>query len=387
MPAMVKGVPNTQSSGAAITSFDKAAYQSYGWEGNANAPIGFEPAVQIHKMLDVLLQKDSHHIRFGNQVFVFWGNQNAEGLVPEFWNDPATGVAKGIFETPNKPGDLPGGIRALSRRFYLATLKGNKGRIALSNWSECDPKQVKIYVQRFVDCQKLVEGERPKPIWVLRNCAFKDPKKEHTDRIEIALVKAALFGEPLPDEYALKVINRICQEGDVMRNLDRAKALAFYLESRMKKPTHDRIAYVLGRISFLMHWAQKTAQNLSREETNVSRSLRTLSLTPALMFPRLYQGCITNHLEDRDALKDKKRSGILINLKKRLEREFNALGDYDPDRDLPEIFNVRQQTQFFIGFAKCRAEYFETERSRSLNPERSRGVDSKEKTANSSEEE
>ncbi|MFW6359980.1 MAG: type I-C CRISPR-associated protein Cas8c/Csd1 [Chroococcales cyanobacterium] len=377
MPAMVKGVPNTQSSGAALTSFDKAAYESYGWQGNTNAPIGFDPAVQLHQALDMLLTEQRYHTKLGNQAFIFWGDRNAEGLNPQLWNDPdafddsddcddddpdAT-TAKSLFESPNHPNEAPDVFDASSARFYLAILKGNKGRIALSGWDERTPEQIKTSVQRFIHCQKLTEEERVKPIWVLRNCAFLDPRKEYTDRIDIALVRGALFGEPLPEEYALKVLNRISAEQDTMRNLDRAKALSFYLETTMdeshKSGNSDRFAYTLGRVAFLMHWAQVTAQNLKREETNVSRSLRALSTTPEQIFPRLYQGCITNHLEDRDALNDKKRGGILINLKKRLEKEFLQLGDYNPETDLPhKPLSVRQQAQFFLGFAKCRAEYF-----------------------------
>jgi CRISPR-associated protein Csd1 len=355
MPAMVKGVPNTQSSGAAIVSFDKAAYQAYGWDGNTNAPIGFVPAVAIHQTLDILLKDDSYHYRLGNQTFVFWGNREAEGLNPEFWNAPAE-TAKMLFKTPHKPSELPDTDE--SESFYLAVLKGNKGRIALSHWDERRTETLKQSALQFVECQELTEDDYALPIWRLRNAAFREPNKEHTDRIDLALVRSALFGEALPENFAIKVIDRICQKQDTMRSLDRAKALAFYCQTTMKPntepPRQEVLAYYLGRIAFLMHWAQYTAQNLPREETNVSRSLRVLSTTPGQVFPRLYQGCITNHLEDRQA--QEKHGGILKNLKKRLDKEFADL-KYNPS-DLPNTFNTREQAQFFLGFGTARAEYF-----------------------------
>ncbi|MFP4008855.1 MAG: type I-C CRISPR-associated protein Cas8c/Csd1 [Spirulinaceae cyanobacterium] len=357
MPAMVKGVPNTQSSGAAIVSFDKAAYQAYGWDGNTNAPIGFVPAVAVHQTLDILLKDDSYHYRLGNQTFIFWGNREAEGIDPQFWDAPSE-IAENLFKTPQKPSELPDTEE--SESFYLAVLKGNKGRIALSHWDERSTETLKESALQFVECQKLIEDGYALPVWRLRNAAFREPNKEHTDRIDLALVRSALFGEALPENFAIKVIDRICQEQDTMRSLDRAKALAFYCRTTMKSnsetPRSEVFAYYLGRIAFLMHWAQYTAQNLSREDTNVSRSLRLLSSTPAQVFPRLYEGCITNHLEDRQA--QEKYGGILKNLKKRLNEEFTALG-YNPSKTkLPTTFNTREQAQFFLGFGTARAEYF-----------------------------
>jgi CRISPR-associated protein Cas8c/Csd1 subtype I-C len=363
MPMMVKGVRGTTSSGAALTSFDKAAYQSWGWDGNANAPIGFEAAVRLHKMLDVLIHNPQNHVQLGGQTFVFWGDQDGEGLNPEFWEDPAAVTASSIFTSPNRPSDLPGN-RAMSRQFYLAVLKGNRGRIALSCWDTTTPEQIKTSIKQFVECQQFAEKLRAKPVWILRNCAFLDPNKEHTDKIASALVQAALFGKALPDEYAIRVINRICLEQDVLRSPDRAQALALYITTTMQTlPTvppadnrlkPEQVAYILGRIAFLMHWAQVTAQNLKREETNVSRSLRALSTTPAQMFPRLYYGCIANHLEDRDGSKQ------LGYIKHCLNQEFAKFGsEFDPSRDLPDTFEVKAQACFFMGWGIRRAEFFQ----------------------------
>lgn len=363
MPLMVKGVPGTVSSGAALSSFDKAAYQGFGWEGNTNALIGFEAAIRSHTTLNQLLQNPQHHWRFGEQVFVFWGDQAGEGLNFEAWNDPSAETLKRLFLSPNRPQDRPGD-RALSRHFYLAALKGNRGRIALSSWDQQTPAKLKASIQQFIHCQQLRPDLKPKPLWVLRNAAFFDPNKEHTAKIDSALMRSVLLGVPLPQEYAIRLMNRICVEQDTFRSLDRAQALAFYLTTTMQtlptepdgeeRPTPEQIAFILGRIAFLMHWAQYVAQKLSREETNVSRSLRTLATTPAQMFPRLYYGCIANHLEDRDGGKQ------LGYLKHCLNEEFAKFGpNFNPAIDLPNTFSVKAQTCFFLGWGMRRAEFFQ----------------------------
>lgn len=267
--------------------------------------------------------------------------------------------AEAIFTVPDTK-KLPSD-RALSRHFYLAALKGNRGRIAVSSWNEQTSEQVKSSVKQFVKCQQLTPDTKAKPVWVLRNSAFLDPGKEYTDKITTALVKAALLGTPLPDEYAIRIMNRICQEQDVMRSLDRAQALAFYLTTNDSMPTlpenkrltPEQVAYILGRIAFLMHRAQVSAQNLKQEDTNVTRSLKALSTTPAQVFPRLYYGCIAHHLEDKD------NGGLLFRIKKGLDDEFVKFGgNFDPSIDLPDTFDVKAQACFFLGWGIRRAEFF-----------------------------
>lgn len=357
MPATIKGVPNTQTSGGSISSFSQPAYCTHGWSGNNNVSIGFKTAIESHQVLDLLLNKPENHFRLGNQVFVFWGDTDGEGINPDFWSDPNPTLK--IFESIDRPKEYPGSI-AVSKYFHLAVLKGNKGRIALVSWNKTTSEKIKDSITNFINCQQLNPSQWAKPIWILTNCAFLDPKKEYTDRTSLALVKAALLGENIPEDYAIKVIERICIEQDVFKNLNRAKALAFYLQNTMNKrssPQSEEFAYALGRIAFLMHRAQIVAQNLQREDTSVSRSLRALSTTPAQVFPRLYEGCTVYHLEDRAALSDSKRGQWLRILKRSLDKEFEQLIDYSPEV-LPNLFTVRQQAQFFLGFATRRAEWF-----------------------------
>jgi CRISPR-associated protein Cas8c/Csd1 subtype I-C len=379
MPIKVKGVPGSSTSGAAITSFDKAAYQSHGWEGNANAPISFAAAIGFNKALEILMSRETNHKKIGGQAFVFWGDVEGEGIDPQLWENPS--AAQGIFVTPEQPNKLPSD-RVLSRRFYLAALKGNNGRIAVSSWDERTSDQVKSSVKQFIKCQQLTSQTKAKPLWVLRNTAFLDPAKEYTDKITTALVKAALLGLPLPDEYAIRVMNRICREQDSMRSLDRGQALAFYLTTNNcmptlpesdKPPTPEQVAYILGRIAFLMHRAQLTAQNPPKqssqspnsqtgedtkgtrsikEDTNVTRSLKALSTTPAQVFPRLYYGCIAHHLEEKEV-------PGLFRIKKELDKEFIKFGtNFNPSIDLPDTFNVKAQACFFFGWGIRRAEFF-----------------------------
>ncbi|MFO0172860.1 MAG: type I-C CRISPR-associated protein Cas8c/Csd1, partial [Aphanizomenon sp.] len=127
----------------------------------------------------------------------------------------------------------------------------------------------------------------PVPIWMLCNTAFLNHSKENTDRIATALIKAAFLGEKLPDEYAYRIIDRICSEKSFHAfpsqsrqhfYFPRLQGLLLYLATNnMKYPTdHPRLntAYTLGRIAFLMHQSQVNAQSMTEDNTNVMRSLK-----------------------------------------------------------------------------------------------------------------
>ena len=353
MPMMVKSVPGAATTGAAISSFDKAAYQSHGWDGNINAPIGFESAVRFHKALDFLLNSHTNRYKLGEQVFVYWGEEEGEGINPEIWDNPSF---ESIFASPHSPKKF--NLEDIkSSKFYLVSLKGNKGRISVSGWSEVTTQKIKDSIGQFVQCQQ-VNNLSPSPMWMLCNSAFLNPSKEHTDRIATALVRAAFLGEALPDEYAYRIIDRICCEKEFRdfpskskqsRYFPRLQGLLLYLvTNNMKYPTGEPkfdTAYTLGRIAFLMHQSQVKSQNMTSEDnTNVMRSLKALSSTPTQVFARLCHGCTHYHLESDNSKY----------IKKLLAEEFES---FDISI-LPEVLDLKSQALFFQGWWQKRAEYF-----------------------------
>ncbi|MBD2134480.1 type I-C CRISPR-associated protein Cas8c/Csd1 [Sphaerospermopsis sp. FACHB-1094] len=354
MPMMVKGVPGAATSGAAISSFQEDAYKSHGWYRNINAPIGFESAVRYHKALDFLLNSDTNRYKLGEQVFVYWGEEDGEGINPEIWENPAF---ESIFASPHSPKKF--NLEDIkSSKFYLAILKGNKGRISVSGWSEVTTHKIKDSIGQFIQCQQ-VNDLSPSPMWMLCNSAFFNPSKEHTDRIATALIKAAFLGEALPDEYAYRIIDRICSEkvfhdfpskSKQSRYFPRLQGLLLYLATNnMKYPTGDPkfdTAYTLGRIAFLMHQSQVKAQNMSEDNTNVMRSLKTLSSTPTQVFARLCHGCTHYHIESDNSKY----------IKKLLAEEFE---NFDISI-LPEVLDLKSQALFFQGWWQKRAEFFKS---------------------------
>src|SRR5207248_4167356 len=71
-------VPGWMSMGVALVSYDKAAFESYGLEGTANAAIGYEAADAYGVALKALVQGGKRSsLRVGESLFLFWTREPA----------------------------------------------------------------------------------------------------------------------------------------------------------------------------------------------------------------------------------------------------------------------------------------------------------------------
>lgn len=340
IPLGIKGVPGSLAKGAALVSFDKNVTESYGLSKNDNAPIGVSTAIATHKTLNFLLESKSNTLKLGSDsILVFWGEEDCEGINPEIWNNPSF---NSIFSSPNKPQNLD--IDELkSSQFYFAILKGNAGRISLVSWDLLLVEVVKKSLTSFITTQ-LTCGTKPSGIWLLCEAAFLKGSDEYRCTTFMALTRTALFGEPLPDNYAQKIVTRICVEKDF--SYPKAQGLALYLASHnMAYPTENTrldSAYQLGKISFLMHWTQHKATGIKEELTGVNRNLKTLSTIPNQVFAKLCQSCTCYHLP---------KAGYMQKLLTDAFAEFDI-------RELPDILDVKSQSMFFMGWYSTRSEIF-----------------------------
>jgi CRISPR-associated protein Csd1 len=131
----IKGVPNTQAFGAAIVSFDKPAFASYGFEQSHNAPASIEAATAYTVALNWLISRRNHSLRIGQTAVCFWARDKEEASdffaamldrpdprsVREFLSAPWAGVDRGLLQHDE---------------FYSVTLSGNAGRIVVRHWMQ-----------------------------------------------------------------------------------------------------------------------------------------------------------------------------------------------------------------------------------------------------------
>lgn len=385
LPVMAKGVPGSQSKGAALISFNFESAESRRWKKSENAPLGFDVAERSHQMLNKLLKEDRHHYRQGETVFVYWGEYDT-GLNPAIWDDPEelweddrTSVAQMIFTTPDNPQSFSSDENCNSTKFYLAVLTGCDGRISISRWDETTPQKIQENVTRYIATQKSIPGYKARSLWQLAGSCFRDPSEKHTDPVVKALILNAIWGEAIPRSIVVKVLERIYLDlfsgGNdnkyYSRYYSRFQILALYLNNMTEKKSPEivrklKIAQQLGTIAYLMHDVELTARNLDDPgKTGVAGSLRALASTPVQVFGRLYHNTILYHLptpcNDGDPKKQESRRRHLKRAGKLLKEEFSKLVEMglSPETDLPTTFSLDENAWFHLGWAMREATFWD----------------------------
>ncbi len=129
----IQDVPNTQSFGAAIVSFDKDAFGSYGFDQSLNAPSSDEAATAYCVALNWLLGQADHSLRVGQTKLCFWTRELATGgsLFSRLLNRPDPQSIAQFLKSP-----WAGIEREVARhdQFFAVTLAGNSGRIVVRHW-------------------------------------------------------------------------------------------------------------------------------------------------------------------------------------------------------------------------------------------------------------
>ena len=143
----IQGVPNTDSFGAALVSFDKDAFRSYGFEKSLNAPTSEEAATAYCVALNWLVSRSEHSLRIGSTCLCFWTRESkaAGNLFSLLLSRPDPNSVRDFIK------DAWSGIsRDLAKKdeFFTVTLAGNPGRITVRHWLQLP---LDLAIQNFHD--------------------------------------------------------------------------------------------------------------------------------------------------------------------------------------------------------------------------------------------
>ncbi len=159
----VQGVPNTQSFGASIVSFDKPAFASYGFDQSLNAPTSDEAATAYSVALNHLIGSSDHSVRIGQTCLCFWAAGTPIAKTPfAFLNRPDPKTVRDFVLAP-----FSGIERELARRdrVFAVTLAGNSGRIVVRHGVDvCLERAVENLHQWFQDLEIAAPIRPPKKV-------------------------------------------------------------------------------------------------------------------------------------------------------------------------------------------------------------------------------
>lgn len=354
----IKGVAGAQSSGAAIVSFNAAAFCSYGKEQSLNAPVGRYAAFAYTAALNYLLSDRQNVHRIGDTTVVCW----AEGAEPQYnlltnfslFGDPAP---EGFSDS-----ELYAAVKNLAmgapcselqidpnRSFYILGLAPNAARLSVRFF----------YRDSFGTLMKNIRDHHSRmeivgtpftymPLWALlrETVNMNTTDKSPSPVMAGATARAIFTGTAYPASLLEAVMLRIRAERDITPG--RAAILkAYYLKNSNPlcpkevltvslNPDSTNIPYTLGRL-FAVYEAVQEAANPGINTTIKDKYFNSASATPAVIFPILDNLC-HKHLR-------KLNPGLRITYDRQIGELKNILGETNPIRlSLPE------QGSFNLGY-------------------------------------
>ena len=313
----IQGVPNTQSFGAAIVSFDKPAFSSYGFDQSLNSPTSDEAATGYSVALNHLIGHADHSLRIGQTCLCFWPAQTAVSQTPfAFLNRPDPKTVRDFVLAP-----FSGIEREIARRdrFYAVTLAGNSGRIVVRHWMDISLEQAVENLHAWFKALEIELTARPAkkafkagakekdyhPLsiyWL--SCTTVREAKDLSADIPAQLYRAALEGTA-PSLSLLKPIlnqlhSRLVRDDTYNLLYDESRfALLKLILNRNRTPdimeiqpsltadTEDA-AYNCGRLLAILADAQAKAHEFKLEGAGVAeRYFGTASVSPSSVLPLL----------------------------------------------------------------------------------------------------
>ena len=397
-------VPGGQATGASLVSFDKDAFQSYGFENSQNCPTSQEAADAYCTALNALIASEDTSLRIGKDVILcFWAKDtpSAGALMTRLLNRPDPKQISAFMKSPWS------GLEKEPPKtdtFYSVALKGCAGRVAVSQWIQEPLDQAARNLQRWFSDLSISVPQRPPSekgkkdtakdendavfnplsIYWLSRATVREKKKgsgakPEAPRSEVAtgLYRAAVGGEAPPLTLLPSILLRLCAkltDKDYNPIYDESRfSLLKLILNRNRKDSDMEIksnltadtpdtAYNCGRLLAVLSATQRKAQGYPKGFTGVAeRYFASASTSPASVFPMLLQ-LNRHHLDkirkmgDGNAYEEAAIRDILSNLR--------PAGEMPPE--FPPHLNLQGQGRFAIGFYQQQAEDEWKRRTRSV---------------------
>ena len=355
---LIKGVTGAQSSGAAIVSFDKPAFRSYGKEQSLNAPVGKYAAFAYTAALNYLLSDRENVHRIGDTTVVCW----AEGAEPQYGAFFGLSIFGGDAPDSLSSNDLHAALNSLAqglpceelkldpgRPFYILGLAPNAARLSVRFFYRDSFGALMRNVNEHHKRMEIVGKSYPiTPLWALlrETVNLNTTDKSPSPVLAGAVARAIFSGTNYPASLLEAVMLRIRAEREITPG--RAAILKAYYSKNTNtqcpkevlsvglNENSTNIPYTLGRL-FAVYEAVQEKANPGINATIKDKYFNSAAATPAMIFPILDNLC-QKHLRKLD-------TGIRISFDRQIGQLKAVLGESNPVRlSLPE------QGSFYLGY-------------------------------------
>ncbi|MAT69400.1 MAG: type I-C CRISPR-associated protein Cas8c/Csd1 [Planctomycetaceae bacterium] len=353
----IKGVWGSQSSGAALVSFNLDAFESYGKRQSVNAPVSERAAFQYCTALNRLLASQQR-VQVGDASVVFWTEEPspAESLLARLFDPPRDAedaTLRNQIESQLRAiaaGGFPPAFGEKPTPFFVLGLSPNAARVSVRFWHESTLGNLVDNLHRHFSDLKIARGpkdfEFPTAWHVLRETARET--KEIPPLLAGGLMRAVLTGSPYPDLLLTSVIRRMRTERNVWHvraavikaclNRNYKKELPMALDPERPEPT-----YHLGRLFAELEKTQEDALP-GLNDTIKDRYFGAASATPGSVFPRLVR-LSQHHL-------GKLEKALRLHHEKRIQEIVGRLDGF------PSHLALTDQGLFAVGYYHQRQDMF-----------------------------
>jgi CRISPR-associated protein Csd1 len=358
---------------APIVSFNEKAFESYGKEQGANAPVSEEAAFRYGAALNWLLDRsNARSFRLGETTVVFWaddkegevGEASASAAEEAFWAEfgatPERDVDAEEADTVRR--DLTNvqalraapDIKALKAetRLHILGLSPNSGRIAVRFWLVDTYGHLEENLKRYKNDIAIVPpGPFPhqKAYALLYETAVQRKRENIPPRLGGELAHAILTGARYPRTLLTSVIGRMRADKGV--NAARAGICKAVINRDNEReviplalnPESDDQAYNLGRLFAAYEYAER--QVAERNATIRDKYIGAASATPRRVFPILMRGYEHNASALARGEGNQRGSGI-----KAAKAITQILERFGGDMPFPTTLTLEEQGRFFVGY-------------------------------------
>lgn len=367
-----------QPAGVSLMSFDKEAFESYGWSKNVNSPVHPERAMAYVLALNDLMRIGPHRQGWKKSTairtrvdlcgigFLFWTREPIDEIFPDSEQvaELLDRIASGTLDKSK--------LDAINdNEFYLLAVSGNGGRLVVRDWFWDKLERVLDSLKEWYEQLRIADvfsgGELSRPPSIERLLGLLTPRgvKVHDNlnaERSMRFVRRALEGTALPSSILAAALKRLRAENGAQRlNPDRNALIRLCVNDRVKEfnkgdrlmgetldDENEDVAYLCGRLLAVYEDLQYTAQG--ELNSNVTDRYFTMASTsPLLAFTRLadlarkHLGKLRRYEETKPAYHaiDNRISGLIDRIK----------GNF------PRQLNLEQQGRFVIGYHHQKAEF------------------------------
>jgi len=333
----LKGIKNTNSTGALLVSFNERAYESYNrtQAQGLNSPVSEKATFAYTTVLNYLLSQDSKSkkINLGDATVVYWADSADitytsvfQGMIDPDWFDQEDAAGTTIRDSrPERLlADIAEKVRKgepldvsrlkqdidIDTRFYVLGLSPNAARVSV-RFFYSDPF-IKFIQRIMKHHEDMNVGQRyPVSLWRMLNETVSQKASDKTPAplMAGAVMRSILTGAPYPAALFNAIITRIRADADDEQkkfykvNATRAGILKAYLTRKYRNLNQPGIkevlcmslneqstnqAYLLGRLFAVLEKAQQEAALPAKLNATIKdRYFTSACASPATVFPVL----------------------------------------------------------------------------------------------------